>query len=157
MPILECTDATTRSSRAEEVLVLIEVAVGEDVDLDAGEDAERGQLGVQRIDLVELGEPAGPGIETVGHGEPGRVVGDHQVLVAEGGMAARAMVAMAAPPSLQVEWLWQSPLSRPRRAAPSPRGIRVEASRATMRSGTRPAAAWVMPPRRCWNRCRAGR
>ena len=38
----------------EQVLVLVERAVLEDVDLDAGEDAERRQLLVERGDLVEL-------------------------------------------------------------------------------------------------------
>ena len=40
----------------EQVLVLVEGAVLEDVDLDAGEDAERGQLVVRAVDLVELGQ-----------------------------------------------------------------------------------------------------
>ena len=37
--------------------------------------------------LVHVSELGGQpvGIETVGHGEPGRVVGDHQVLVPQGG------------------------------------------------------------------------
>ncbi len=67
----------------QHVGVLVELAVGEDVDLDAGEDAERCELLVEPLDLVELGDEAVP-VEPVGHGEAGRVVGDHQVLVAQG-------------------------------------------------------------------------
>ena len=71
------------------------------------------------------------------------MVGQDEVLVAEG-HAARAIVPIVAPPSLQVEWVWQSPLSAARIAAPSPIGICEVCSRSTMRSGTSPAAAWVM-------------
>ena len=38
-------------------------------------------------------------------------------------VAARAIVSIDAPPSLHVEWVWQSPLSAARSAAPSPSGI----------------------------------
>src|SRR3546814_13276411 len=44
----------------EHVLVLVERAVLEDVDLDAGEDPERSQLLVQALDLVDLLEPPPP-------------------------------------------------------------------------------------------------
>jgi len=44
----------------EEVVVLVERAVLEDVDLDAGEDAERCELGVERVHDVELlAQPVG--------------------------------------------------------------------------------------------------
>ena len=97
----------------EQVDVLVERAVLEDVDLHAGEDAERRQLLVERLDLVELLEQP-LAVEAVGDGEPRRVVGDHEVLVAErlrgaghrlGGRAAVApervavAVALRAPPA----------------------------------------------------------
>src|SRR3546814_10286918 len=66
----------------EHVLVLVERAVLEDVDLDAGEDPERSQLLVQALDLVELLEQPLP-VEPVRDGQTRRVVGEHQVLVAQ--------------------------------------------------------------------------
>ena len=67
----------------EEVGLLVEGAVVEDVHLDAGEYAEPAVEGlVQGGDLVELGaQPVGG--EPVGDGEPRRVVGDDEVVVAE--------------------------------------------------------------------------
>ena len=74
--------ATTTSSCAEQVEVLVERAVLEDVDLDAGEDAERRQALVGPADLGQLlVQPVGR--QAVGHGEPRRVVGHDQVVVAE--------------------------------------------------------------------------
>jgi hypothetical protein len=67
---------------AQQAGCLVERAVVEDVDLDSGEDPERRHLVVQRRDDVELllqplcGQPAR-------HLQPGRVVGEHDVLVAE--------------------------------------------------------------------------
>ena len=67
---------------AEQVVPLVERAVLEDVDLDAGQDAERGELGVQPADELELraqqlgGQPGG-------HGQPRRVVGERDPLVAD--------------------------------------------------------------------------
>src|SRR3546814_10597239 len=52
----------------EHVLVLVERAVLEDVDLDAGEDPERSQLLVQALDLVELLEQPLP-VEPVRDGQ----------------------------------------------------------------------------------------
>src|SRR3712207_9027830 len=61
---------------------LVEAAVDVDVALDAGEDAERRQLLVERGDDVELLlQPRGG--EAVGDGQPRRVVGQRHVLVAE--------------------------------------------------------------------------
>src|SRR3546814_7369562 len=54
----------------EHVLVLVERAVLEDVDLDAGEDPERSQLLVQALDLVELLEQPLP-VEPVRDGQTG--------------------------------------------------------------------------------------
>ena len=51
---LQCTDATTTSSRSSSSGVLVERAVLEDVDLDAGEQPERRELGVHLVDDVEL-------------------------------------------------------------------------------------------------------
>src|SRR3546814_16096231 len=56
----------------EHVLVLVERAVLEDVDLDAGEDPERSQLLVQALDLVELLEQPLP-VEPVRDGQTRRV------------------------------------------------------------------------------------
>jgi hypothetical protein len=67
---------------AQQVVPLIERAVLEDVDLDAGQDAERGELGVQPADELELraqqlgGQPGG-------HGQPRRVVGERDPLVTD--------------------------------------------------------------------------
>ena len=66
----------------EQLLVLIERSVLEDVDLDAGQDAERGQLGVELGDDLELLAQA-LGVEPVGDGEPGAVVGECPVAVPE--------------------------------------------------------------------------
>jgi hypothetical protein len=66
----------------QQLLVLVERAVGQDVDLDAREDAERRQALVERPHLVELAAQA-LGREAPGDGEAGRVVGEHHVLVAE--------------------------------------------------------------------------
>ncbi len=66
---------------------LVEAAVVEDVDLDALEQRERAvrarrQVLVDRVDDVELaGQPLGA--QAVGDGQPRRVVGEHEVLVAE--------------------------------------------------------------------------
>ena len=52
--------------------------------------------------------------QSVGHGQPGRVVGQREPLVAES-RAASAISSGGLPPSDQSEWVWQSP----RRAARS--------------------------------------
>ena len=54
MRSFECTLATTTSTRASMLVVVIERTVVEDVDLDAGQDPERCELLVQRGDDVEL-------------------------------------------------------------------------------------------------------
>ena len=66
----------------EQVLALVERAVLEDVDLDPGQHAERGQLGVQLGDQLELRLQALGG-QPAGHGQPGRVIGQREPLVAE--------------------------------------------------------------------------
>ena len=68
----------------EQIRLLVEGTVVEDVDLDAGEDPEAGvgQRQVQLRDVAELrAQPVGG--QAVGDGQPGRVVGDDQVVVAE--------------------------------------------------------------------------
>ena len=52
---LEWTLATTTSRRRQKVLFLVEGAVLQDVDLDAGQDPERSQLLVQLGHHLELG------------------------------------------------------------------------------------------------------
>jgi hypothetical protein len=75
----------------QQLLLLVERPVVEDVDLDPREDPELGlagvglgrQLVVGPRHLVELG-PQPLRAEPVGHGQPGGVVGEHDVLVTEG-------------------------------------------------------------------------
>jgi hypothetical protein len=67
---------------AQQLVALVEAAVEVDVALDAGEDPERRQFLVQLRHHVELLLEAG-GAEAVGHGEPGGVVGQRDVLVAQ--------------------------------------------------------------------------
>ena len=84
---LECTLATRTSSLRQQLVGLVERAVVEDVHLDPLEQGERsppgaGQVVVDRLDDAELaGQPLGA--EAVGHREARRVVGEHEVLVAE--------------------------------------------------------------------------
>ena len=67
---LEWTLATTTSSCDEHLVVVVERAVLEDVDLDAGEDAERRHLLVEHRDIGELLlQPLSA--QAVGDGEPG--------------------------------------------------------------------------------------
>jgi hypothetical protein len=67
---------------AEQVVPLIKRAVIEDVDLDAGQDAERGELAVQPADELELRTEQLSG-QAGGHGQPRRVVGERDPLVAD--------------------------------------------------------------------------
>ena len=61
---------------------VVEVAVLQNVDLDAAEDAERSEPLVQFGHHADLfGQPVGA--QAVRHGEPRRVVGEHHVLVAQ--------------------------------------------------------------------------
>ena len=91
--------------RREQVEVLVEAAVLEDVDLDAGEDAERRELLVELGDDVELlAQPVG--VEAVRHAHLGRVVREREVLVAELGRLARHRLdrrAAVGPVGVQVE------------------------------------------------------
>ena len=82
---------------------------------------------VEALDLVELREQPLT-VEAVGDREPRRVVGHHDVLVAER-LAARAIVSIGAPPSDHVEWTWQSPRSAARSAAPSSIVVATRSSR----------------------------
>ena len=93
----------------EQVVVLVEGAVDEDVDLDAGEDPERCQLLVERGDLVELGEQP-IAVEAVGDGEARRVVGHHQVLVAQGHGGRGPWSRWRRRRRSRWSGLWQSPL-----------------------------------------------
>ena len=77
----------------EQLRLLVERAVLEDVDLDAGEDPERRQLFVDRGDDLELlAQPLGA--EPVGDREPRRVVGERDVVVTQ----------IAAPPRPSPRW-----------------------------------------------------
>ena len=66
----------------EQVVVAVERAVFEDVDLDAGEDPERREVGVQPVEHVELLQKS-LAREAVRDRQAGRVVGQHHVLVSE--------------------------------------------------------------------------
>ena len=66
----------------QQVVVEVEAAVFEDVDLHPGEDAEGGEALVELADLAELAFQAFP-VEAVGDRQAGRVVGQHHVLVPE--------------------------------------------------------------------------
>ena len=66
----------------EQVLALVQRAIVEDVDLDAGQDAERREFGIQPGDQGELGfQPLGG--QPIGHREPGRVIGQRDPFVAQ--------------------------------------------------------------------------
>ena len=96
----------------EQVVGEVERAVLVDVHLHAGEDLEVVVAGVELGDDVELlQQPVA--VESVGDRQAGRVVGEHDVLVAEV-RAAAAIASIVAPPSLHVEWVWQSPRSASR-------------------------------------------
>ncbi len=88
----------------QDLVVVVERAVLEDVDLDAGEDAERRHLLVEDGDVGELllqPLPAQP----VGDRQPGRVIGEHHVFVAETSRGARHRLdgrAAVAPPAVHV-------------------------------------------------------
>ena len=99
------------------------------------------------LDLVELGQQP-LAVEAVGDGEAGGVVGDHEVLVAERRCAVRAIASIGAPPSLQVEWVWQSPRRAARSSAPSPGvdgGLGVELGQVARGSRRRVASAMTLP------------
>jgi len=66
----------------EQVVALVEGAILEDVDLDTGEDAERGQVGVQFLEERELRRQPLCG-QSVRHCQPRRVVGQRDPLVSE--------------------------------------------------------------------------
>ncbi len=121
--------------------LLVEAAVLEDVDLDAGEDAERRHLLVDLVDDVELLAQA-IGAEPVGDGEPGRVVGRATMYSWPRSRAASAITSIGLPPSDQSEWVWQSPFSSARIAAPGPSsGLGVSASSRSRYDGISPASA----------------
>ena len=82
MRSFECTLATTTSTRVKQLFVLVERTVVEDVDLHAGEYAERSEIRVELLDDFELlAQPVGR--QAVRDLEPGRMVGEREVLVAE--------------------------------------------------------------------------
>ena len=61
----------------EQLLLLIECAILEDVDLDAGEDTERSQLALSSLTISSCSRRRS-GVEAVGDGQPGAVVGSAQ-------------------------------------------------------------------------------
>ena len=83
MRSFEWTLATTTSRRASSVVLQVELAVLQDVDLHPGQDPEGGEALVEHGQVVELGEEPLP-VEAVGDRQPAGVVGEHHVLVAEG-------------------------------------------------------------------------
>ena len=79
---LECTLATTMSSSGEEIFPLVELAVFEDVHLDPGQDTKWGKVGIQLADQGELTLQTA-GRQPVRDGEPRRVIGQRDPLMAE--------------------------------------------------------------------------
>jgi hypothetical protein len=73
--------------RGEQLVLLVERAVVEDVDLDAGEDAERRERSLRRR-RRRAARRSRSRAQAVGDREPRRVVGEDHVLVAE--VAGRA-------------------------------------------------------------------
>ena len=67
---------------AEQVVALVERAVVEDVDFDSGQDAKRGQLGVEPADEFELC-PQALSRQAARHGQPRRVIGQRDPFVPE--------------------------------------------------------------------------
>jgi hypothetical protein len=115
----------------EHLVVVVERAVLEDVDLDAREDAERRELLVERRDDLELlGEAVTR--EPVRDREARRVVGEREVLVPERPRLL-AIARIVWPPSDQSEWLCRSPRSRARSASPASVRGRATCSRSFAR------------------------
>ena len=79
----------------EKLVRLIQRAVLEDVDLDAGQDPERRQGRVQLPDQLELGTEPVSG-QPAGHGEPGRMVGERHPFVAQVARGQRHLQRRAA-------------------------------------------------------------
>ena len=119
MRSFECTLADDHVELREQVRLLVERAVVEDVDLDAGEDAERRQLLVELGDDLELlAQPLGRRpLATVSRGE----WSVSTMYSWPRSRAASAITSIGLPPSDQSECVWQSPLSAARMAAPGRR------------------------------------
>ncbi len=99
----------------------------------------RSSIRVVRRDLTELiAEPLGA--ESVRDPQPGRVVGDGEVLAARQRRAVSAMSSIEVVPSDQLVWACRSPRSwSPVSAFTSSRP-----RRSRRYSGTRPSSAWVI-------------
>ena len=67
---------------SEQILLEVERAVFQDVDLHPGQDPERRERGAHLVDLVELGEQPFA-IEPMRNGQTGGVIGENEVLVSE--------------------------------------------------------------------------
>ena len=126
---------------AEQLFRSVERAVFEDVDLDAGEDAERRHLLVQLRDDVELlAQPVGR--QAVRDRQPGRVVGEREVLVPErarllGHRADR--VAAVGPVGVHVQVALE--LARAALRPPSLPGVSACSSSFCRYAGVSPASA----------------
>ncbi len=89
----------------EQRFVLVEGAVGQDVDLDPGEDPERRQLLVEPGDELQLRFQS-LGVEPVRDGERRRMIGEREITVAELHALARHLLdggAAVGPVGVQVE------------------------------------------------------
>jgi len=89
----------------EDRVAVVERAVLQDVDLDAGEDAERRQQLVEPGHVGQLLRQT-LGTEAVGDGEPRRVIGEHHVLVPQRNRRAGHRLdggAAVAPPAVHVQ------------------------------------------------------
>ena len=153
---LECTEATTTSSRPSSSSVWSRPPssrMSTSMPVSSRNPSPRWR--VDRVDDLELlGEPVRG--EPVGDGQPRRVVGEHQVLVAEldGG---HAISSIGEPPSDQSEWRCRSPRS----ARPSSCAAVDERPGGALDLGEvvrLPAGDAVGDDRpRSWRRCRAAR
>ena len=148
-----------RPGRAgEQLFVLVQGTVLEDVDLDAGQDPKRRELFVQRRDHLQLGTQA-VGVQSVGDGEPGTVVGEGQVIVAErgGGLGHLGDGAAAVGPVRMAVTVPLEDLAYA--AAPAPSSGSGLFSSSCRYPGMRPASASVITwwdfsptPGRSWTR-----
>ena len=100
----------------QQLVVLVERAVLQDVDLDPGEDAEGRQLGVEVGDDLELAAQPGSASSPWATVRRGLWSVSAQYRCPRS-LAASAISRIGLPPSDQSEWLWQSPCSRPRSSA----------------------------------------
>ena len=141
MDSLECTLATTTSSRSSSSVLLIERAVIEDVDLDAGQDAHRRERLADLVDDVELlAQPLGG--EPVGDPQARRVVGQRTVFVAQ--FLRREHHLLDREPNRRTSSSARADRRAGRRGCRRHRDPLHADRNSASTSGSRPAHAWAM-------------